>query len=160
MPPKSAPSPSPVTAATETPIVFARVGSHHDLPVPSRATPGAAGIDLAAAEAVTIKAGNAVTPVRLGFAVAIPEGYVGLLCVRSGLAKRGVSLTNGVGVIDADYRGELAGLFTKMTPKDLTVEAGERVAQLVIVPVLTAPISEGELPSTKRGSGGFGSTGR
>lgn len=147
------------TVAQPPVLPFMRVGEH-DLAIPRRATDGSAGIDLSAAEDVTIRAGNAVTPIRLGFATAIPEGHVGLLFSRSGLGKAGVSLANGVGVIDADYRGELTGLFCKVTPKDLEVKVGERVAQLVIVPVLGMAVVEAkELPSSGR-KGGFGSTGR
>lgn len=160
MPPKTLPKDDVPQPATEAQLLFARVGKHA-LPLPSRATPGSAGIDLSAAEAVTVRAGFAVTPVKLGFAVAIPAGHVGLLTIRSGLGKRGIGLMNGVGVIDSDYRGELVALLTKLTSKDLAVEAGDRVAQLVIVPVLTLPIVEAAtLPLTGRGGGGFGSTGR
>lgn len=166
MPPKSASAPSlvqapePVSTPTASRITFARVGDH-TLPCPKRATPGSAGIDMAATHDAVIAPGNAVTPIRLGFAVAIPEGHVGLLMSRSGFGKHGVTLANSVGVIDSDYRGEVVAMFVKDTAKDMHVKAGDRVAQLVVVPIAMMEVAEAQtLPETKRGVGGFGSTGR
>lgn len=116
---------------------------------------------MAAAHDAVIAPGNVVTPVRLGFAVAIPDGHVGLLMSRSGFGKHGVTLANSVGVIDSDYRGEVVAMFVKDTAKDLSVKAGDRVAQLVVVPIAMMDVIEAQtLPETKRGAGGFGSTGR
>ena len=99
--------------------------------------------------------------VHTGIAVEIPEGYCGLIFARSGLAsKRGLAPANKVGVIDADYRGEVMVALHNHTDKAATVDAGERVAQLAIVPFLKAEYEEAEeLSDTVRGAGGFGSTG-
>ena len=123
----------------------------------------AAGADLYACEDndVTIPAGKTVL-VHTGIAMAIPKGYVGLIFARSGLAtKRGLAPANKVGVIDSDYRGEIMVALHNHTDEDKTVDGGERVAQLVIVPFLTASFVEAdELSETVRGAGGFGSTGK
>lgn len=121
-----------------------------------------AGADLYSAEEgdVTIAPGKAAL-IHTGIAAEIPEGYVGLIFARSGLAtKRGLAPSNKVGVIDADYRGEIMVSLYNQSDKDQTVEAGERVAQMAIVPFLHAEFEEvDELSDTVRGSGGFGSTG-
>ena len=100
--------------------------------------------------------------IRTGIAVAVPQGYVGLVYARSGLAcKRGIAPANKVGVIDADYRGEVMVYLHNHGARPQTVEDGERVAQLVITPYLTAQFQVvDELDGTERGSGGFGSTGK
>lgn len=100
--------------------------------------------------------------VHTGLAVEIPEGYGGFIYARSGLAtKKGLAPANKVGVIDADYRGEVRVSLFNHSDKVQTVEAGERVAQLVIAPFLKADFTEAEkLSDTARGEGGFGSTGR
>lgn len=99
--------------------------------------------------------------VRTGIAVAIPQGYVGLVYARSGMAcKRGLAPANKVGVIDADYRGEVMVFLHNHGAVPQVVEAGDRIAQLVVTPYLTARFqSVEELDDTERGSGGFGSTG-
>ncbi len=99
--------------------------------------------------------------VRTGIAVAIPQGYVGLVYARSGMAcKRGLAPANKVGVIDADYRGEVMVFLHNHGAVPQVVEDGDRIAQLVVVPYLTAQFqSVEELDDTERGSGGFGSTG-
>lgn len=121
-----------------------------------------AGADLYSAEEcdVTIAPGKA-TLIHTGIAAEIPEGYVGLIFARSGLAtKRGLAPSNKVGVIDADYRGEIMVSLYNQSDIDQTVEAGERIAQMAIVPFLHAEFEEAdELSDTVRGSGGFGSTG-
>ncbi|MBR6514436.1 MAG: dUTP diphosphatase [Clostridia bacterium] len=120
-----------------------------------------AGADLYSAEdAVTIKPGESRL-MHTGIAVEIPQGYVGLVYARSGLAcKRGLAPANKVGVIDADYRGEIMVCLHNHSDKDQTVEAGERIAQMVITPFLTCEYEEAdELSETVRGEGGFGSTG-
>lgn len=130
--------------------------------MPRYATPYAAGADLyALADApITIAPGATVT-VHTGVAVEIPAGYVGLIYARSGLAaKRGLAPANKVGVIDADYRGELMVALYNQSAVPQTIEAGERMAQLVIAPFLQAEFEECEtLGDTQRGTGGFGSTG-
>lgn len=132
-----------------------------DAILPTYATEASAGADLYATEAVTIPAGEKYL-VHTGVAVAIPEGYAGFIYARSGLAtKRDLAPANMVGVIDADYRGELMVSLRNYGKEVRTVEKGERVAQLVIAPVVQADFCETEaLDETHRGEGGFGSTGK
>lgn len=130
--------------------------------VPTYGTPYAAGADLyAMADApIEIAPGQTVL-VHTGIALEIPEGYAGLIYARSGLAsKRGLAPANKVGVIDADYRGEIMVALYNHSPIPQTVESGERIAQLVIAPFLQAAFEEcDDLSNTQRGEGGFGSTG-
>lgn len=131
-----------------------------ELPLPAYAHPGDAGLDLRAREAVTLAPGaRAVVPT--GVAVAVPPGCVGLVHPRSGLAARcGVALVNAPGTIDSGYRGEVKVILVNLGDAPVTVEAGDRVAQLLLQQVGRATVSEVEdLESTDRGSGGFGSTG-
>ena len=129
--------------------------------LPTYATPASAGADLYAAETVSIRPRETVL-VHTGVALAIPEGYGGFIYARSGLAsKRGLAPANKVGVIDADYRGEIMVALYNQSDKEETVEAGERIAQLVIDPVYRADFEETEeLDGTLRGDCGFGSTGK
>ena len=136
---------------------------HPDAVLPAYASAGAAGADLhALAEAgeITVEAGQTVL-LHTGVAVAIPEGYVGLVYARSGMAtKRGLAPANKVGVIDSDYRGEIMVALHNHGTVPQTVAAGDRIAQLVIAPVVTAAFEEvDDLDDTDRGAGGFGSTG-
>ena len=128
---------------------------------PAYATEASAGADLYATEAAIIPAGEKCL-VHTGVAVAIPQGYAGFIYARSGLAtKRDLAPSNMVGVIDADYRGELMVSLRNYGKETQTVEKGERVAQLVIAPVAQAEFCETEiLDETVRGEGGFGSTGK
>ena len=130
--------------------------------LPTYGSQDAAGADLyACLEApVTILPGE-TRMICLGIAMAIPVGWVGLVFARSGLAsKRNLAPANKVGVIDPDYRGEFFVALHNHGSEPQTVEPGERIAQLVLVPYLTADFLESEtLPETRRGSGGFGSTG-
>ena len=129
-------------------------------PLPRHAKPGDAGLDLTARESVVISPhGSAM--VGTGVAVEIPEGYVGLVFPRSGLAgKHGVNLRNCVGVIDSGYRGEIMAPLQNMTGECKEIGEGERICQLVIVPFMTCECVEAsELSDTERGEGGFGSTG-
>ena len=131
--------------------------------LPTYGSPQAAGADLYAlveGGSLTIAPGETVL-VRTGLSVEIPEGYVGLIYARSGLAtKKGLAPANKVGVIDSDYRGEVKVALYNQSKAAQTVEQGERVAQFVIAPYLTAEFTEAEaLSDTKRGAGGFGSTG-
>ena len=128
--------------------------------LPSRATDGSAGYDLSLADGVTVKAGGTATG-RTGVHVAIPKGNVGLVFARSSVgAKRHVVLANGTGVIDSDYRGEVLVPLHNYGSEPQSLEAGERIAQMVIVPCLSSsPVMVEELPATGRGTGGFGSTG-
>lgn len=129
---------------------------------PTRANPWDAGLDLAAAEATTLAPG-ARAAVPTGLAVAIPEGHAGLVVPRSGLARdHGITVANAPGLIDAGYRGELVVLLVNLGSDSHEIEVGERIAQLVIVPVgAHVPLEVTELPpSDGRGAGGFGSSGR
>lgn len=142
--------------------VSPRIG--RDLPWPSRATEGSAGMDLCACiEEDRIIAPRQLVKIPTGIAIALPgPEYVALVYARSGLGIRhGVSLSNGVGVIDSDYRGELVVPLRNFGDGAYTIQPGERIAQLVIMPVLLPEIVEvEELSQTQRGQGGFGSTGR
>lgn len=135
-----------------------------EIPFPAYATAGSAGMDLRACidAPVAIPAGErAMIPTGLAIALPGPE-WVALVYARSGLAiKHGLAPANCVGVIDSDYRGEVTVGLLNSSREDYTVEPGERVAQLVIMPVTQAHIAVvDELDDTARGAGGFGSTGR
>jgi len=110
---------------------------------------------------IVIKKGETVL-VHTGIAMQIPEGFVGLVFARSGLAtKRGLAPANKVGVIDSDYRGEIMVPVFNQSDKDAVIESGERIAQIALIPYLTADFCESDtLDSTERGESGFGSTGR
>lgn len=129
---------------------------------PTYGSAAAAGADLYAVAdtPIPIAAGETVL-VHTGLAVEIPEGFVGLVCARSGLAtKQGLAPANKVGVIDADYRGEVMVALHNHSSEPRTIDHGERVAQLVLVPYLTAAYEQADsLTDTIRGDGGFGSTG-
>lgn len=131
--------------------------------LPSYGSAEAAGADLYAclAEAVTIGAGETVF-IPTGLAMEIPKGCAGLVYARSSMgAKRGLAPANKVGVIDSDYRGEISVVLHNHGKAEQTVMPGERIAQLLITPVLTPAYEEvGELTQTGRGCGGFGSTGK
>lgn len=131
-----------------------------DARIPTYAQPGDAGADLAAIQDRVIFSG-AREPVRTGLCVAIPEGWVGLVVPRSGLARRyGVTLANSPGVIDSGYRGELVCVVVNQGTEAFSIAAGDRIAQLVIVPCLQADFAEVEqLADSVRGVDGFGSTG-
>lgn len=132
--------------------------------IPKRATSGSAGMDLYACidEPITLAPGQlAIVPT--GIAIALPDnGCAAFLYARSGLGvKHGICLSNGVGVIDSDYRGEICAGLCNVSDKPYTIEPEERVCQMVIAPVLTPDVVEvGELDDTQRGEGGFGSTGK
>ncbi len=132
--------------------------------MPEAATSGSAGLDLRACldEPLTIEPGETAL-IPTGIAIALPDNsHVALVFARSGLSIRhGLSLANGVGVIDSDYRGEVCVGIINHSQKSYTIEPGERVAQLVVMPVspLFPEICD-ELPDSARGVGGFGSTGR
>ena len=132
--------------------------------LPTYGSPQAAGADLYAlieGDTLEIAAGETKL-IGTGLAIEIPEGYVGLVYARSGLAtKRGLAPANKVGVIDSDYRGELKVALYNQSGAPQTIAAGERIAQLVIAPYLTASFEEAtELADSTRGAGGFGSTGK
>jgi dUTP pyrophosphatase len=128
--------------------------------LPSYAREGDAGLDLRAAHDATLEPGSRGL-VGTGLAVAIPPGYAGLVLPRSGLAlNQGVTVLNAPGLVDAGYRGELKVLLVNHGDKPVLVRRGDRIAQLVIQPVERAELIEvNELPTSRRGAGGFGSTG-
>lgn len=131
--------------------------------LPRRATPGSAGLDLSAAidAPVEVRHGE-VAKIPTGIAIQLDPGYVCLVFGRSGLAvKQGVAPVNAVGVVDSDYRGEVIVGLTNLSDEAYTIQPGDRVAQLVIMPVAQANITVTDtLDDTERGAGGFGSTGR
>jgi dUTP pyrophosphatase len=133
-----------------------------DAVIPRYMTPGAAGMDLHAAmdEPVSLAPGERAS-VGTGLAMAIPAGYEGQVRPRSGLAAtHGVTVVNAPGTIDADYRGEVRVLLVNLGQSSVTLAPGQRIAQLVIAPVIQArPVEVESLPSSERGAGGFGSTG-
>ncbi len=131
--------------------------------VPTMGSKFAAGADLYSAEDADVVIGPGETKfIGTGLAMEIPEGYVGLVYARSGLAcKRGLAPANKVGVVDSDYRGEIKVALHNHGKEAQTVEKGERIAQMVIAPYLSVNYEEAdELSETERGEGGFGSTGR
>lgn len=131
------------------------------LALPAYATAGAAGMDVLAAEDVTLTPGMRHA-VATGLSMAIPKGFEIQVRPRSGLAfKFGVTVPNTPGTIDSDYRGELKILMINLGSDDFEVKRGERVAQLILAPVVQAAWQEvDKLDDTVRGAGGFGSTGR
>ena len=131
--------------------------------LPSFANEHDAGCDLVAAHDVTLPRGGGRALVGTGFAMALPEGHGGFVLPRSGLAaKHGVTLANSPGLIDAGYRGEVKVALINLDPDhDYEVRAGDRIAQLVILPVPpVAFVPTDTLPESTRGEGGFGSSGR
>lgn len=130
-----------------------------DLPVPAYAHPGDAGMDLYAAEPATVTRETVLIPT--GVAVAVPDGHVGLVCPRSGLSKHGVTVANAPGIVDAGYRGEVMVRLTTTSATPYRVYRGDRIAQLLIIPVSRPVVTVVDrLDGTERGTGGFGSTGR
>ena len=142
-------------------IALKRLPNGADLPLPTYATTGAAGMDVVSAETCEIAAG-ARRAVSTGFALAIPEGFEVQVRPRSGLAlKHGVTCLNTPGTIDSDYRGEVKVILANLGQEVFTIARGDRIAQLVPAPVQRATLDEvADLDETARGSGGFGSTGR
>ncbi len=142
-------------------IQLQRLPHGNGLPTPSYATDGAAGMDVVAAEDLTLAPGQRQA-VATGFAIAIPEGYEVQVRPRSGLAlKHGITCLNTPGTIDHDYRGEVKVILANLGGEAFEVKRGERIAQLVPAPVTKARFSEvAELSDTARGAGGFGSTGQ
>ena len=141
---------------------FSRLEHGLGLELPAYQTAGSAGVDLRAAvlEPLVLQPG-ARSAVPTGLRVAIEEGFEGQVRARSGLAfRKGLAVLNAPGTIDSDYRGELKVLLVNLGQDAILIERGERIAQLVIAPVVQADISEvADLDDTERGSGGFGSTG-
>ncbi len=135
---------------------------HADAVIPGHAYgDGDAGVDLASVEELTLREGERAL-VPTGIAVAIPPGYGGFVQPRSGLAARhGITLTNSPGLIDSNYRGEIQVILQNTGHTDFEINIGDRIAQLVIMPVEHADFEEvDELPASGRGAGGFGSSGK
>ena len=146
---------------TDIAIQLKRLPHGEGLPLPAYATDHAAGLDVVAAEALTLAPG-ARAAVSTGFAIAIPVGFEVQVRPRSGLAlKHGITCLNTPGTIDADYRGEVKVILANLGAEPFEIVRGERIAQLVPAAVQRAGFVEvGTLDATARGEGGFGSTGR
>ncbi|HEX3887984.1 MAG TPA: dUTP diphosphatase [Phenylobacterium sp.] len=146
-------------------VPITRLPHGEGLPLPAYETAQAAGMDLRAAvpedEPLVLKPGSRF-PVPTGLAFALPPGFEGQVRPRSGLAfKHGVTCLNSPGTVDADYRGEVKVILINLGEEDFTIRRGERIAQLIVAPVVQAVWTEVEsLDETVRGAGGFGSTGR
>ena len=145
-------------------VVIAREGETGDLPLPAYATTGAAGLDLRAAlesDLVLMPGERALIPT--GIRLALPEGCEAQVRPRSGLALRyGLALLNSPGTIDSDYRNAIGVIVINLGQEAVTLRRGERIAQLVVAPVLRVEweeVTTGQLTPTPRGEGGFGSTG-
>ena len=131
------------------------------IPLPAYQSAGAAGLDLYAACADwMVLHEDQPTLVPTGIAVEIPHGFEGQVRARSSVAKRGLIVANAPGTVDCDYRGEIMVMLLNVGRQAVQIARGERIAQLVIAPVLQLPVEEvGQLSTTQRGAGGFGSTG-
>lgn len=143
-------------------LVLQRLPHALDLPVPTYATSGSAGLDLYSAVEQDIKlARGARVAVPTGIAIALPDGYEAQIRPRSGLALRhGITLLNAPGTVDSDYRGEIMAILANFGESVFRIQRGMRIAQMVIAPYEQARVAEsGLLPPSERGSGGFGSTG-
>lgn len=152
-----------MTAAVRPTIAVVRLPDGEGLPLPAYMTPGAAGADVVAAvtnDLVLAPGDRALVPT--GFALEVPAGFEVQLRPRSGLAvKHGVTLLNSPGTIDSDYRGPVGVVLVNLGREPFTVRRGERIAQLIVAPVVQGAFREVEaLATSTRGEGGFGSTGR
>jgi dUTP pyrophosphatase len=145
---------------SDIPVPIKRLPHFDGLELPAYATEGAAGMDVVAAEDVSLPPGGRHA-VATGLAVAVPDGFELQVRPRSGLAlKHGISLPNTPGTIDSDYRGELKIILINLGDQTFDVRRGDRIAQLVLAPVVRATwLKVDELDETQRGEGGFGSTG-
>lgn len=137
-----------------------RLNNGAGLPMPAYETAGAAGMDICAAEGMNLRAGKRAA-IATGFAFAIPVGYEVQVRPRSGLAlKNGITCLNAPGTIDSDYRGEIKVILANLGEEDFLIKTGDRIAQIVVAPVIQAAMVEVDaLDTTARGAGGFGSTG-
>ena len=142
-------------------VAIQQLASGEGLPLPAYETPGAAGMDLRAAEDMTLKPG-ARCLMPTGIAIALPEGFEGQVRPRSGLAvKHGVTVLNAPGTVDCDYRGEIKVPLINLGEADFIIHRGDRIAQMVIAPVVRIAWRQVVLlEETTRGDGGFGSSGR
>jgi dUTP pyrophosphatase len=143
-------------------LAVKRLPHAEDLPLPSYATDGSAGLDLMAAVGQdTVLEPRARALVPTGIAIALDRGYEAQIRPRSGLALReGITVLNTPGTIDADYRGEIGVILVNLGDQPFVVRRGDRIAQMVVAPVIGVTVEEvAELPDSRRGDGGFGSTG-
>jgi dUTP pyrophosphatase len=143
-------------------VLLARLPHGVGLPLPAYATAGSAGTDLhAAVESEVVLAPGERCAVPTGLVMALPAGYEGQVRPRSGLALRaGLTVANAPGTVDSDYRGEVMVILVNLGREPVTIRRGERIAQLVVAPVVRATFVEtADLPPSNRGAGGFGSTG-
>ena len=128
--------------------------------LPTRGSNDAAGLDLYSQFHIKVPA-DSQKKIPLGVAVEIPKGCMGLLVPRSSMSKTPLRCANSVGIIDADYRGELSVAYENVSCNDYTIFRGDRIAQLIILPIVMADVVEvDELSETERGAGGYGSTGK
>jgi len=144
-------------------IAVHRLPHGEGLPLPQYMSPGAAGMDLlAATEGETVLEPGGRTLIPTGLTIALPLGYEAQVRPRSGLAlKHGLTLLNAPGTIDSDYRGEVGVILVNLGREPYTIHRGDRIAQMIVAPVVQAEWEEREeLPETRRKSGGFGHTGR
>ncbi len=151
-----------VTDSAMVKVQIQRLAHCGDLPLPSYATAGSAGLDIAAAvEADQVLAPGQRALVPTGFAIALPEGFEAQIRPRSGLAvNKGISVLNAPGTVDSDYRGEIMVILINLGDAPFTISRGERIAQMIVAPISRVHWQAEEcLSSTARDSGGFGSTG-
>ena len=151
-----------MTETNRTSVAIKRLDHGRDLPLPQYESESAAGMDLMAAlDEACILAPGARQIIPTGIAIALPVGFEAQVRPRSGLAaKQGISVLNAPGTIDADYRGEVGVILVNLGAEDVTINRGDRIAQMVVAPVIQAVWQEtDQLPETDRGAGGFGSTG-
>lgn len=128
--------------------------------LPTRGSKDAAGLDLYCPFYIKVPA-DSQKKIPLGIAVEIPKGHMGLLVPRSSMSKTPLRCANSVGVIDEDYRGELSIVYENVSCKDYEIARGDRIAQLIIVPIAIVDVEEAQtLSETERGDGGYGSTGK
>lgn len=140
-------------------VAIQRIDPKDDLPLPSYATEGAAGLDLLSTEDTVIPSGARIL-VPTGIAIALPAGFEAQVRPRSGLAiKSGITVLNAPGTIDCDYRGEIKVALINHSQTDFSVSRGMKIAQLVVARYERVEWDETALPSSERGTGGFGSTG-
>ena len=152
-----------MSGAAPVEVRVRRLAGTSDLPLPARATSGAAGVDLRACVDQELElAPGARALVPTGIAIALPDGYEAQVRPRSGLAlEHGLTLVNSPGTVDADYRGEIAVLLINLGGRPARIRRGDRIAQLVVQRVPDSIwIEVDELPATERGPGGFGHSGR
>lgn len=152
----------PVRHAEEVQVAVSRLPENPDLPLPAYATAGSAGADLAACIPAPIVIGPGErAAVGTGLRLALPDGFEAELRPRSGLASRhGLTLANSPGTVDSDYRGEIRILLVNLGHEPVTIQRGDRIAQMLVRPVSRAQFEEAaELPETPRGGGGFGHSG-